>query len=124
MSRFWRHFISNGLSRRIERRLGLFGHPAAVRAALQHRLALESERGFVVRLVQPGSPAHQAGVIEDDVIVSLGEWPIRDTAGLHKLLGRLPADLPLPIILVRGERRLERWVMLDDLPDRQPTEAG
>ncbi len=124
MSKFWRHFISNGLSRRIERRFGLFGHPAAVTAAVKRRLGLTSGRGFVVRQVLPDSPAHAAGLVEDDIILSLAESPVRDTAGLHRLVGRLPADLPLALVLVRDGRKLERWVLLNGRTDWQPTQTN
>ena len=124
MTKFWRHFSSNGLSRRIERRLGVFGHPAAVTPGLKRRLGLTSSRGFVVRLVLPDSPAHAAGLIEDDVVVSLAESPVRDTASLHRLLGRLPADLPLALVLVRDGRKLERWVLLNGRTDWQRTQTN
>lgn len=121
MSKFWRHFISNGLSRRIEDRLGLFGHPAALGDVVQRSLALESGHGFIVRLVLPESPAHEAGVLEEDVIVSLASRPVHDAASLHGLLGKLPAEVPLPLAFVRGDRRYERWVLLRD---RQRAPAG
>ena len=124
MSKFWRHFLSNGLSRRIERRLGLFGHPAGIPACLQRHLGLGAESGFLVRLVRANSPAQQAGLVEEDVILTIGERAVRETAGLHALLGKLPAELPLPIVFLRGGRRIERWVVLNDLPDRKPTQAG
>jgi hypothetical protein len=36
---------------------------------------------------------------------------------LHKLLMKLPVGVPAPVVLLRGERRLERFVVPDDYPD-------
>jgi S1-C subfamily serine protease len=114
MSRFWRHFLSNGRSSVVESRLGLFGTRAASPAAAGERPA--ATRGVRIQFIQSAGPAEQAGVLEGDVLLSLGEKPVASLTGLHRLLRRLPAGLPVPIVLRRGGRRLERWVMLNDAP--------
>ena len=62
-----------------------------------------------------------AGVLEEDVIVALGEQPVTSVDDLHKLLTQLPVEVPSPILLLRGERRLERWVVPSDYPHQAPT---
>jgi S1-C subfamily serine protease len=114
MSRFWRHFLSNGRSSLVESRLGLFGTRAAVPGAADVRSAPTT--GVRVRFIQSGGPAEDAGLMEGDVLVSLDERPVPSLTELHRLLRRLPAGLPLPVVLVRGGRRLERWVILNDAP--------
>jgi S1-C subfamily serine protease len=114
MSRFWRHFISNGQDGLVGGYLGLNGYGVALAPPLAERHGLAG--GVEVRAVDPGSPAEAAGVLEQDVIVSLAEQATPSADELHRLLTRLPVDVPLPIRWLRGERQLERWVVLSDFP--------
>ena len=64
-----------------------------------------------------GGPADQAGILEEDLIVALGEQPIASVDDLHKLLLQLPVGVPTTLTLLRGERKLERMVIPADYPD-------
>ncbi len=114
MSRFWRHFSSNGRSSLVERRLGLFGHGTALPPELAQRFGLAQTRGLRVRLIHGDGPAEQAGVVEDDILVSLAEQPVTSLTKLYRLLHRLPDGLHLPVVVLRGTRRFERWVILNE----------
>ena len=52
----------------------------------------------------------------DDSIVSLGEQPVTSVDDLHKLLAQLPVGVPAPVVILRGERRLERFVLPSEYP--------
>ena len=80
--------------------------------------ALTQEGGVEVIAVEKDSPADQAGLTEEDVIVSLGEQPVVTVDDLHKLLTQLPVEVPSPIVMLRGERQLERWVVPNEYPAR------
>jgi S1-C subfamily serine protease len=114
MSRFWRHFMSNGHAGPVESRLGLYGERVPIAQSLAQRFELPQAEGVKVHLVHRDSPAFEAGLVEEDTLVMLGERPTTSLARLHKLLRHLPAGLPLPAVVLRGNRRLERWVILDD----------
>ena len=86
--------------------------PAAVR-----RFGLEQTSGVEVLSIEPDSPADQAGLSEEDVIVSLAETPTARVDDLHRLLTQLPVDVPAAIALLRGDRRLERMVLPTQFPD-------
>jgi S1-C subfamily serine protease len=86
--------------------------PAAVR-----RFGLEQTGGVEVLSIEPDSPADQAGILEEDVIVSLAEHPTTTVDDLHRLLTQLPVDVPAAITLLRGDRKLERMVLPTQFPD-------
>ena len=48
--------------------------------------------------------------------MSLGEQPATSVDDLHKLLTQLPVGVPATVVLLRGERRLERMVVPDEYP--------
>jgi len=117
MSKFWKHFLSNGRNGNSRGYLGMSGRNVPVRCPLAQRFKVVQARGVEVSAVRPGSPAEQAGVLEGDVLVKVAEEPITSVATLHQLLTHLPVDVPLSLVLLRGRRFLERFVLLCDFPD-------
>jgi S1-C subfamily serine protease len=100
--------------------LGLHGRSVPLPVETTRRFGLEQQYGVEVQAIEEGGPADQAGVLEGDVIVSLGEQPAGGIDDLHKLLTQLPVGVPAPIIMLRGERRLERWVVPGEYPNPAP----
>src|SRR5262249_2340610 len=66
--------------------------------------------------IEPGGPADQAGILEEDLILSLGEQTTTNIDDLHKVLTQLPIDVPAPIVLLRRDRVLNRLVLPTDYP--------
>ena len=54
--------------------------------------------------------------MEYDLIVSFGDQPATSVDDLHKLLTTLPVGVPSAVVIVRGERRLERFLVPDEYP--------
>jgi S1-C subfamily serine protease len=98
--------------------LGLHARTVPLPVALARRFELTQTAAVEVLAVEPDAPADQAGVLEEDLLVSLGEQPVNSVDDLHKLLTQLPVEVPAPIILLRGQRRLERWVVPNEYPQR------
>jgi S1-C subfamily serine protease len=96
--------------------LGLHARNVPIPAALRRRFGLEQTTAVEVSAVEPGGPADQAGLVEDDLIVALAERPTATVDDLHKLLTQLPVEVPAPVTLLRGERRLERMVLPTEYP--------
>ncbi|HZY86144.1 MAG TPA: trypsin-like peptidase domain-containing protein [Gemmataceae bacterium] len=96
--------------------LGLHARNVPIPAALRRRYGLEQATAVEVSAVEEGGPADQAGLEEDDLIVSLAERPTASVDDLHKLLTQLPVAVPASVTLLRGERRLERMVLPTDYP--------
>jgi S1-C subfamily serine protease len=100
--------------------LGLHARNVPLSAQLTQRFELTQTHGVEVVAIEPDSPADQAGVLEEDIIVSLGEQPTASVDDLHKLLTQLSVGVPSAIVLLRGERRLERMVIPADYPNPAP----
>jgi S1-C subfamily serine protease len=100
--------------------LGLHGRSVPVPRAAARKFELADKTGVEVVAIEPGGPADQAGVLEGDVIVTLAEKPTSNVDDMHKLLTQLPVGIPAPIVLLRGERRLERWVVPNEYPHAAP----
>jgi S1-C subfamily serine protease len=98
--------------------LGIHGRGVPLPRALARRFDLLQQHGIETLSVEADAPADQAGIQEGDLIVSLAESPTGSVDDLHKLLMQLPVGVPAPIVILRGERRLERWVVPDDYPER------
>jgi S1-C subfamily serine protease len=100
--------------------LGLHGRGVPLPRAASRRFELGQATGVEVVAIEEGAPADQAGVLEGDVIVSLAEKPTTSVDDMHQLLAQLPVGIPAPVVLLRGERRLERWVVPNEYPDPAP----
>jgi S1-C subfamily serine protease len=97
--------------------LGVHGRNVPIPRLLARRYGVTQTTAVEVLSVEQSGPADQAGITEEDLIISLAEQPTASVDDLHKLLMQLPVGIPSPIILLRGDRRLERWVVPDDYPD-------
>jgi serine protease Do len=88
------------------RRLGVGLAPAHAARRLRRAVGLPDREGALVRLVEEDSPAARAGIAQGDLIVAVGDRPIRDADDLFEALGQEGA---LRVTLVRGtdERTVE-----------------
>ncbi len=98
--------------------LGLHGHAVPLRRSLARAFGLTQQSAVEVQSVESGSPADQAGLQEGDLIVELGDQPAASVDDLHKLLTQLPVGIPTAIVIVRGDRRLQRFVVPAEYPSR------
>jgi len=100
--------------------LGLHGRGVPISPELARRYELIQTTGVEVLAVEQGGPADQAGILEEDIIVALGEQATSNIDDLHKLLTQLPVGIPATVTLLRGERRLERLVVPAEYPNPAP----
>jgi S1-C subfamily serine protease len=96
--------------------LGLHARGVPLPREAARRFGLTQTGAVEVIGVEPDGPADQAGILEDDLIVSLGDLAATNVDDLHKLLTQLPVGVPATVVLLRGERRLERMVVPDEYP--------
>jgi S1-C subfamily serine protease len=96
--------------------LGLHARNVPLPPNLAHRFGLTQTGAVEVMALEPDGPADQAGILEEDLIVTLGEQPTTCVDDLHKLLTQLPIDVPAPITLLRRDRRLNRLVLPTEYP--------
>lgn len=90
-----------------------------VTRALAWAIGLPVEEGFGVTSIEPGSPAEEAGIELDDIIVQLNETVIADGEDLTEFLGEHPSGSNVKIVVVRDARLLvSLQAGLTDEPDR------
>jgi S1-C subfamily serine protease len=97
--------------------LGLHARNAPLPAQIRREHGLTQKSAVLVMNLEPDGPADQAGVLEDDLILSLGEKPTESVDDLHKLLTELPVEVPSTITLLRNDRKLERMILPAQYPD-------
>ena len=100
-------------------RLGIAIAPNHVARRLRRSVGLPDRAGILVRGVEDGSLADDAGVEAGDLIVSAGGREIRDADDLHEALGTL--DQPFDLGVVRGAD--ERTVVIGAAKGRTPGDA-
>jgi S1-C subfamily serine protease len=96
--------------------LGLHGRDVPVARASARHFGLTQESGVEVVGLEPGGPAAQAGLDESDLIVNLADQPITSIDDLQNRLAEIPVGIPAEIVLLRGERRLVRFVVPGEYP--------
>ena len=96
--------------------LGLHARNVPLPRGLASRHNLTQSGAVEVMAIEPDGPAEQAGILEEDLIVALGEQPTTCVDDLHKLLTQLPIDVPAPVTLLRRDRLLHRLVLPTDYP--------
>jgi S1-C subfamily serine protease len=101
--------------------LGLHGHNVPLQRPLARFFGLSQATAVEVVAVEPDGPAAQAGIEADDLIVTLGESEVTSVDDLHKLLTQLPVGVPSSVIIVRGQKRLQRFVLPEEYPHWDPS---
>lgn len=99
--------------------LGLHGQVSPLPPVLAQRFNLNQASVVEVVAVEPDGPADQAGLIEEDWILTLDDRPVRDIDDLHQLLTQLPVGVPASIEILRAGRRLQRFIVPSEYPSRE-----
>lgn len=99
--------------------LGLHGRTVALAKQAVRRLELTQNQGIEVVGLENDGPADQAGILEGDIILSLGERPATSVDDLHKLLSELPVGVPSSVVVLRAGRMIERLVVPSEYPSSQ-----
>ncbi len=102
--------------------LGLHGRAVPLPEFVVRKHELENTTGVQVMAIEPDAPADQAGLLEDDIIVRLGEQTVNTVDDLHKLLTSLPVDIPSELIFLRDGRLLQRLAVPQEYPFIPPSD--
>ena len=87
-------------------RLGVGIAPARVARQLRQAVGLPERDGLLVRVVEEGGPADQAGLRTGDLLVEAGGRPLNDADELHEALDQVGEDQTLTLRVVRGTDEL------------------
>jgi serine protease Do len=85
-------------------KLGVMVEP--VTPAIATELGLKEATGVVVRRVEDGSPADNAGIKPGDVILEVDRQPVKDVAGLRSLIAKHTKGTPMVVRLHREDATL------------------
>jgi S1-C subfamily serine protease len=96
--------------------LGMHGRDVPVARPLLRAFGLTQQSGVEVVALEESGPAAQAGIAEGDLIVGLGDQPICTIDDLQKRLEQVAVGIPAEIVLLRGDRRLVRFVIPGEYP--------
>ena len=99
--------------------LGLHGRNVPLRRTLIRRFDLKQSTAVEVVQVETETPADQAGIRPGDLLVALGDFPVAGVDDLHKLLSELPVGVPASVVMLRGEQRLQRFIVPGEYPNRE-----
>jgi serine protease Do len=98
------------------RRNAIGANAQTVTATLAAGLKLAQDWGVLLSDVLPGGPAEKAGLLAQDIILSINDVPIDS---LPKFTARLylhPHDIPLKMEILRGATKLDITVVPADIP--------
>ncbi|MCW2938743.1 MAG: transcriptional regulator, MarR family [Actinomycetia bacterium] len=94
-----------------EGRLGLVVTPAHVTMRMRAAVGLPPAPGLLVRSVEPGLPAEQAGILPGDVLTCAGGRDLRSGASLYAAL-RDSTDSSLTFVVLRGSQTFQTRLTL------------
>lgn len=96
--------------------LGIQARTVPLSPVLQRTFELTQTHAVEVQDVGLDTPADEGGIINEDLIIALGEHTVTSIDDLHRLLTRLPVGEPVPVTLLRTGRKLTRAVTPTELP--------
>ncbi len=85
------------------------------------RYKLNSERGVIVRSVEKGSPAEEAGLRENDVILEFDGIPVLSAAQFGRMVSEIPPGRKVDLVVSREGKKLN---ITAKLKERSLSEPG
>lgn len=93
-------------------------------ADLAEGMGLQVKHGIVVREVQPGTAAAEAGLKTGDVIVRFDGDDVRDDGKFRLRVAATPVGKTVPVVVVRDGKEKTMNVTLGQRPDDQPVASA
>ena len=87
--------------------IGVGGQTAPVHSRIGRFYHVTAGTGVLVITVEPGSPAHKAGVREGDLIVQFGGHPVTEVDDLPRLLTEQQIGVPILLTVLRRSEKLQ-----------------
>lgn len=94
------HLLRDGRVRRSQ--IGLGGQEVPLHRRIVRYFNLEQSAGVLAVQIVEGSPAHRAGMVEGDIILSLNNEPATSVDALHRLLTDALVGQQVPVRVLRG----------------------
>lgn len=94
--------------------LGVGLHPVRLPEALRQTLQRSERTAAIVVEVEPGGPAHKAGIMIGDLLISFGAYPITQVEDVHAQLAAEAIGKPVVVKLVRGGAAQEATIVVGE----------
>jgi S1-C subfamily serine protease len=94
--------------------LGVGLHPIRLPDALRQSLQCNEKTAAIVVEVEPDGPAHKAGIMIGDLLISFGPHPITRVEDVHAQLAAEAIGKPVVVKLVRGGAAQETSVVVGE----------
>ena len=95
--------------------LGITGEPWPIHRRVTRYYHLEQESGVRVANLDANGPARKAGVLKEDVIVSLASHAIKGVDDLQRSLTDWPVGIPTEAQVLRGTDLVKRTIIPGEL---------
>jgi S1-C subfamily serine protease len=82
--------------------LGVGLQPVRLPEGIRQSLDRDQKSAAIVLEVEPEGPAHKAGIVIGDIVVSLAGWPVAGLEDVHAQLHATAIGKPLAVKFVRG----------------------
>jgi S1-C subfamily serine protease len=86
--------------------IGIGGQNVPLQRRVVRFFNLSAESAVMVTQVEPDSPAHEAGIMDGDVLVEADGRPIPDIDALQKLMTDERVGVTFPVVVIRRTERL------------------
>ena len=96
--------------------LGVGLHPIRLPDALRQTLQRNEKTAAMVIEVEPDGPAHKAGIMIGDLLISFGAHPITRVEDVHAQLAAEAIGKPVVVKLVRGGAAQEASIVVGERP--------
>ena len=96
--------------------LGVGLHPIRLPDALRQTLQRNEKTAAMVIEVEPDGPAHKAGIMIGDLLISFGAQPITRVEDVHAQLAAEAIGKPVVVKLVRGGAAQEARIVVGERP--------
>jgi S1-C subfamily serine protease len=94
--------------------LGVGLHPIRLPEALRQTLQRDEKTAAIVVEVEPEGPAHKAGIMIGDLLISFGAQPISRVEDVHAQLGAEAIGKSIVVKLVRGGAAQETSIVVGE----------
>jgi S1-C subfamily serine protease len=91
--------------------IGVQAQTAPLNKIIARYYDLKASTGALLLAIEPGAPAHKAGLQEGDVIISLNGEPVEGMDVLHRLLGEERIGVATRLTVLRGSKRIDLTVV-------------
>ena len=84
--------------------------------AIAAQLGISAQEGVVVTMIEPNSPAAQAGLQQRDVITAIDDQPLKEESSLSRVINQHKPGDTVTLTVLRGGQTMEVKVTLGESP--------